>query len=93
MTETRSSLNATVPDRLAGRRFDQALAELFPDFSRSRLSAWIRSGDALLDGQRVVPRHIVLGGEQVTLDAKLEREIGAEPEAIELRIVHEDADV
>ena len=45
MTETDSHLNArrlnaTIPEPLAGRRFDQALAELFPDFSRSRLTAW-----------------------------------------------------
>ena len=93
MTDTPSSLNATIPDTLAGRRFDQALAELFPDFSRSRLTAWIKSGDVLLDGASVAPRQIVLGGEQVALTVKLEREVGAEPEAIDLQIVHEDADV
>ena len=93
MTDTASSLNATIPDTLAGRRFDQALAELFPDFSRSRLTAWIKSGDVLLDGASVAPRQIVLGGEQVALTVRMEREIGAEPEAIDLDIVHEDADV
>src|SRR5688500_3516248 len=92
MTDTPSSLNATIPDTLAGRRFDQALAELFPDFSRSRLTAWIKSGDVLLDGASVAPRQIVLGGEQVALTVKLEREVGAEPEAIDLQSVHEDAD-
>ena len=35
---------ARVPEALAGRRFDVAVAELFPEFSRSRLAAWIRSG-------------------------------------------------
>ncbi|RBK88033.1 RNA pseudouridine synthase, partial [Xanthomonas oryzae pv. oryzae] len=39
---------AIVPDNAAGRRFDAVLAELFPEFSRSRLSEWIKSGDALL---------------------------------------------
>ena len=38
MTEPESSLHAAVPVELAGRRFDQALAELFPDYSRSRLT-------------------------------------------------------
>jgi 23S rRNA pseudouridine1911/1915/1917 synthase len=93
MTDTASSLNATIPDTLAGRRFDQALAELFPDFSRSRLTAWIKSGDVLLDGASVAPRQIVLGGEQVALTVRMEREIGAEPEAIDLDIVYEDGDV
>ena len=30
---------AEVPDTLSGRRLDQALAILFPDFSRSRLQS------------------------------------------------------
>ena len=93
MNETESRLNARVPVELAGRRFDQALAELFPDYSRSRLTAWIRSGDARLEGESVAPRHLVRGGEEVSLLVRTEREIGAEPEAIALDIVHEDADV
>jgi len=47
MTATQRTLNAHVPDAAAGRRFDQVLAELFPDYSRSRLSAWIMAGAAL----------------------------------------------
>jgi len=49
-TETRA---ACVPDAAAGRRFDAVVAELFPEFSRSRLSLWIKSGDLLLDGRSV----------------------------------------
>ena len=45
----RELLEATIPLESAGRRFDQVLAELFPDFSRSRLTEWVKSGDALLD--------------------------------------------
>ena len=93
MSEPQSSLNATVPIELAGRRFDQALAELFPDFSRSRLTAWVKAGDVLLDGAVAAPRQIVRGGEKVALHVRMEREIGAQPEAIDLVIVHEDADV
>ena len=93
MSEPQSSLNATVPIELAGRRFDQALAELFPDFSRSRLTAWVKAGDVLLDGVVAAPRQIVRGGEMVALNVRMEREIGAQPEAIDLDIVHEDADV
>lgn len=93
MSDTESRLNTHVPDELAGRRFDQALAELFPDYSRSRLSAWIKAGAARLDGEVVAPRHIVLGGEAVSLEVRMEREVGAQPEAIALDIRHEDADV
>ena len=31
-------IEATVPEHLAGKRYDQALAEMFPEFSRSRLT-------------------------------------------------------
>ena len=33
-----------VPEEKAGRRLDQTLAEMFPDFSRSRLKTWIEAG-------------------------------------------------
>jgi 23S rRNA pseudouridine1911/1915/1917 synthase len=93
MNDPESHLNAAVPVEMAGRRFDQVLAELFPDYSRSRLTIWIKSGDALLDGVAVAPRHLVRGGEAVALRVRTEREVGAEPEAIALDIRHEDADV
>lgn len=93
MNDPESNLNATVPVEMAGRRFDQVLAELFPDYSRSRLTTWIKSGDARLDGAVVAPRQLVRGGEAIALQVRTEREVGAEPEAIALDIRHEDADV
>jgi len=93
MSEAESRLNATIPDHLAGRRFDQALAELFAEYSRSRLATWIKSGAATLDGAVVPPRQIVLGGEQVAIEVRPEREIAAEAEDIALDIRYEDADV
>lgn len=84
---------AQVPDRAAGRRFDAVLAELFPEFSRSRLAEWIKSGDATLNGKTLRPRDPVRGGETVHLRAVLETQTHSEPEDIALEIVHEDADV
>ena len=37
------SLHARVPDAFAGLRLDQALARLFPAYSRSRLQNWVKS--------------------------------------------------
>ena len=85
--------HARVPDSAAGRRFDAVLAELFPEYSRSRLSAWIKTGDVLLDGNQVRPRDPVRGGEQVELVAVVETQVRAEPEDIPLRILHEDDQV
>lgn len=93
MTIPATPLHAIVPDSAAGRRFDAVLAELFPDFSRSRLAAWIKSGDARLDGREVRPRDPVRGGEAVTLNAALEVQTHSEPEDIALDVLYEDEHV
>ena len=85
--------SARVPDALAGRRFDAVLAELFPEYSRSRLSAWVKSGDVLLDGATVRPREAVRGGQEVVLTATLEPQVSAGPEDIPLSVLYEDAEV
>lgn len=86
-------LEAEVPLELAGKRFDQALAEMFPEFSRSRLTEWIKTGQALLDGESVKPRDPVRGGEAVFLRAKTEIEVRSLPEAIAFERVYEDDDL
>ena len=84
---------SVVPDAASGRRFDAVLAELFPEYSRSRLAEWIKSGDALLDGRQVRPRDPVRGGEVVALTVVLEIQTRSEPEDIALDVLYEDADV
>jgi 23S rRNA pseudouridine1911/1915/1917 synthase len=81
---------AIVPLSAAGRRFDQALAEMFPDYSRSRLTGWIKDGAVTLDGAKAPPRQLLRGGEKVLLEAVLAVEVSSQPEAIDLDIVHED---
>ena len=88
MTTLRHS--AEVPLSAAGRRFDQAVAEMFPDYSRSRLSGWIKAGAVTLDGIQAAPRQLLRGGEQVHLEVELAAEVTSEPEAIALDIRHED---
>jgi len=82
--------NAEIPPELAGLRLDQALAELFPEFSRSKLQSWIKDGHALLDGALRIPKHKVLGGEQVALRAEIEIQTDCQPEDIPLDILFED---
>jgi 23S rRNA pseudouridine1911/1915/1917 synthase len=83
-------LNIIIPDQYAGRRLDQVLAELFPDFSRSRLQKWIRDGLVLVDGKQLKPKDAVLGGELVELEIVIDEENQWQPEAIALDIVFED---
>lgn len=82
-----------VPRNLAGQRLDRALAEMFPDYSRSRLSQWIKAGDVLLDGVRGVPRQRVQGGEKVDIRAELKPEVSMHPQAMDLDIRYEDDDI
>ncbi len=81
---------AIVSDELGGSRFDQALVDLFPEYSRSRLAEWIRSGRATLDGAQVKPRQRVAGGERVELDPVAEAATRVEAEPIDLEILLDD---
>jgi 23S rRNA pseudouridine1911/1915/1917 synthase len=56
-----------VPAQLGGMRLDQALARLFPQYSRNRLQAWLKSGHITVDGRRHSPDRAVTGGESVAL--------------------------
>ncbi|MGA9423239.1 MAG: 23S rRNA pseudouridine(1911/1915/1917) synthase RluD, partial [Rhodanobacteraceae bacterium] len=93
MTREDAMLTVRIPPAAAGRRLDQVLAELLPEYSRSRLAAWIRSGAVRLDGVAVVPRHLVVGDERVELTIEMKRETHALPEPIGIDIRYQDADV
>ncbi len=87
-------LTQTVKDSQLGQRLDQAVAELFADFSRSRLKEWLLDGKITVDGQVVTkPRTKVMGGEVITVQAELEDEVRWEPQDIPLNIVFEDDDI
>jgi len=87
---TDAQLEKQIPDELAGQRLDQALAKMFPEYSRSRLKAWILAGHVSVDGQHPKPRAAVEGGERVIVMAREEISVSSEPEAIELDIAWED---
>jgi 23S rRNA pseudouridine1911/1915/1917 synthase len=84
---------AIIPHAQGGRRLDQVLVELFPEYSRNRLATWVREGRIRLDARRVRAREKVLGGEEVTLDAQAEPMTELTGEPIPLAIVYEDADI
>jgi len=82
----------TLPATAAGLRFDQALAQALPDYSRSRLKQWIDTGQVTLDGRPADPTRKIWGGEEVVVNAAPDpRETAHAPESIALAIVHEDA--
>ena len=80
----------SVPPEFAGLRLDQALARMFPDYSRSRLKDWLLAGSVSVDSGLKRPKDAVAGGETVTLVPPVETVVEAQPEPIALDIVHED---
>ncbi|MDP2714055.1 23S rRNA pseudouridine(1911/1915/1917) synthase RluD [Rheinheimera sp.] len=84
-------LSEIVPDHLFGKRLDQVLAEMFPDYSRSRIKEWILADAVQVNGtMQNRPREKLLGGEQIDILAELPEDQRFEAEAIELNIVYED---
>ncbi|OMG54660.1 23S rRNA pseudouridine(1911/1915/1917) synthase [Azonexus hydrophilus] len=85
-------LNLTVPDACAGRRLDQALAEMLPQHSRNRLQTWVRDGCVEVDGVLASePKRKVMGGEKLLIALPEDAAVLSEQaEDIPLDIVFED---
>ncbi|MFC3034059.1 23S rRNA pseudouridine(1911/1915/1917) synthase RluD [Pseudoalteromonas fenneropenaei] len=85
------SLQAEVPLELGGKRLDQILAQLFPDYSRSRIKTWILDDKVTIDGVILnIPREKLLGGEMVAIETEIEAPREYEAQHITLNIVYED---
>ncbi len=84
-------LQALVPEHLMGKRLDQALAEMFPDYSRSRIKEWILADNVAVDGDILnKPREKLLGNELIEIDAQIEIQVQHQAQKIDLNIVFED---
>ncbi|WP_373088192.1 23S rRNA pseudouridine(1911/1915/1917) synthase RluD [Zhongshania sp.] len=82
-----------VPAGFNGDRFDQVAAQLFPEYSRSRLQTWIKSGELTVNGEVQRTRDKVYEDDKLALHAELQSEVRWEAEKIELDIVYEDEHV
>jgi 23S rRNA pseudouridine1911/1915/1917 synthase len=81
----------TLAPAAAGSRFDAALANALPQYSRSRLRTWIDAGRVTLDDRIVAPTRKVWGGERVVVRIEPDADATAvAPEDIALVIVYED---
>jgi len=79
------------PPQLAGRRLDQALAALLPQYSRTRIQRWIEEGAVRVNGLAPRARDVVVGGEAATVEARQVDETTVAAEKLPLDIVHQDA--
>ena len=87
-------LAATVPRQLGGLRMDRALAKMFPQYSRNRLQAWLKTGHVLVDGIHAEGSAKAIGAEKIELTPPPAADV-ATPRAqrMALDIVFEDADL
>ncbi|KAA0876343.1 23S rRNA pseudouridine(1911/1915/1917) synthase RluD [Nitrincola tapanii] len=83
-------LNTQVPVEMYGMRLDQAVAQLFPEYSRSRLQGWIKDGVLTVDGEAKRPRDKLMGGEQIQVQTQIESQERHAAQSIPLDIVYED---
>ncbi|MFD3398580.1 23S rRNA pseudouridine(1911/1915/1917) synthase RluD [Alteromonas macleodii] len=74
-----------------GLRLDQVLADLFPEYSRSKLKTWIQDGNVAVNGEVItVPRYKMQMDELVTVQAEMDVQVTSEAQDIALNIVYED---
>lgn len=90
MNLTKIELSAQVPTELGGQRLDQIAAKLFKEYSRSRLTAWIKEGKLTVDNAIMRPRDIVYSGALLKLTTEQQVQGEWQAEAIALQIVYED---
>ncbi|MGP1947302.1 MAG: 23S rRNA pseudouridine(1911/1915/1917) synthase RluD [Arsenophonus sp. NC-PG7-MAG3] len=77
-----------------GQRLDQALSELFPDYSRSQIKKWILDKRVYVNGKIINrPKEKVFGNEQIDIDVLLEEDMHWQPQNIPLNIVYEDDEI
>lgn len=85
------TLTLTISNDFAGMRLDAALAQLLPDYSRSRLATWIKDGNITLNGQLTTPKMKIIGGEQIQIQIQPDAQtLAFIPETMDLNILYED---
>jgi len=87
------TLTIIIPERMTGDRLDVALSEMLPDYSRSKITAWIKSGDALINNKAFKPNDKVNGSQMVMLSLSKKKNNDWSAENIALNIVFEDEDI
>lgn len=90
MNSIEKVLTAKVPPELGGQRLDQIAAQLFADYSRSRLTLWIKEGKLTVDGKILKPKETIFSGAILSLHAKQESQGGWVAQDIKLNVVYED---
>ena len=87
------TLTIIIPERMTGDRLDVALSKMLPDYSRSKITVWIKSGDALINNKTFKPKDKVNGSQMVMLSLNKKQNNDWSAENIALNVVFEDKDI
>lgn len=79
-----------IPEALGEFRVDQAVTELMPEHSRSRIQGWIKSGAVTVNGKTVKPKEKVIVNDAICVFAEIESSDRWEAENIALNVVYQD---
>ena len=91
MNSQKITLSSIITFELSGSRLDQALAKLFPDYSRSQLQNWIRAGHVFVDDKpQTTIRSKVLAGQAISIMATLQPTERWVAQDIPLEVCYED---
>ncbi|MEM6406298.1 MAG: 23S rRNA pseudouridine(1911/1915/1917) synthase RluD [Pseudomonadota bacterium] len=88
-THTRTH-SAEIEMAQSGKRLDQVLAQLWPDYSRRQLQNWIRAGQVTVNGETRRPRDKIRCHDRVVLQAVITTHSDCQPQPIPLDIRFED---
>ncbi len=93
MASTEHRLDFIALPEFDGQRLDVVVAKLVPKLSRSRLAAWIKSGEVRLNDQIATPRSKVWTGAAISVRATETAQNEDAPESIALEIIFEDGEL
>ena len=82
-----------ISDDWAGKRLDHVLADMFPDYSRSRLQQWLKDGQITVNGEFLRAKDKVAGGEEIELYPQMECDTDWQAQDIPLDIEYEDEQI
>ncbi len=86
-------LSIIIPNRFISQRFDVAMAQMLPNYSRTKITHWIKSGNALIHRKTFKPKEKVLGGEMVNLSIKAKKANAWLAEDATIDVVYEDSEI
>lgn len=86
-----------IPGEYHNQRIDSVLAHLLPDYSRSQISHWIKSGEIYLNQKPCKPKDKICAGDLISIDTQLNTVNNnfdqSAAEEIPLNVIFEDDEV